>query len=111
MHVLFDAAIKPEGCTAPGLYAWLAEAPGKFDMVPITAPQVFGKAPNFKGIIVLAESHIAVHIEGQLAFIDVFTCKLIDLSKARQIIEELPVSLLSMRVIERGLEFIDSAGG
>ena len=61
------------------------------------------------GLVLLAESHIMVHmdIETARAFIDIFSCKNFQIGPAIQQVEKgLKVRICQQRALERGLEYV-----
>jgi len=92
----------------------LNELPELIGMTKITQPYVFpyqGLVPQDKGItgiVIIAESHISIHSfqEKAYCFVDVFSCKPFDTSRAIEFIVEAfePVSYRT-KIVERGYDF------
>ena len=83
-------------------------------MTPITQPYVFpysGLVPEDKGItgiVIIAESHISVHSfeEKGYCFIDIFSCKDMDVDKAIQItLDMFKPESYELNIVKRGKDF------
>ena len=67
-------------CTATWVRKFLEEAVDIVDMHILSLPSVhFTDKDHIRGIILLAESHIAIHWDKPFLFLDVFSCKEMDI--------------------------------
>ena len=108
MHLLIDAGLPSESARVRLKQVWrfLEEAPGLVGLNVILGPKVEPTPMGFAGFVIIAESHISVHVEGERLFIDAFSCRPF---------EERPVLDLAAkvfraewahtRIIPRGLEY------
>lgn len=92
----------------------LDELPKEMEMTKVLHPivQRFGGEPGassgVSGVVIIAESHIAIHTFPAQRFIsvDIFSCKAFDLSKAVQrVVEEFEIGHHETHLINRGKEF------
>jgi S-adenosylmethionine decarboxylase len=92
----------------------LDELPTEMEMTKVLHPivQRFGGEPGaasgVSGVVIIAESHIAIHTFPAQRFIsvDIFSCKAFDLAKAVQrIVAEFEVGRFETHLINRGKEF------
>jgi S-adenosylmethionine decarboxylase len=83
-------------------------------MTPITQPYVFpysGLVPEDRGItgiVIIAESHLSVHSfeEKGYCFIDIFSCKDMDVEKAIQItLDTFKPADYEVNMVKRGKDF------
>ena len=80
--------------TMEWIYHWLDNIAEKIDMLPITRPYVICDSkenPSYiSGILVVAQSHIAVHysIEEKKALIDIFSCAFLEGETIKAILKE-----------------------
>jgi S-adenosylmethionine decarboxylase len=95
-------------------FDYLKSLPELINMTPITQPYVFpysGLVPEDKGItgiVIIAESHISVHSfeEKGYSFIDIFSCKDMDVEKAIQItLDMFKPSDYEINIVKRGKDF------
>jgi S-adenosylmethionine decarboxylase len=95
-------------------FDYLKNLPELIHMTPITQPYVFpysGLVPEDKGItgiVIIAESHISVHSfeEKGYCFIDIFSCKDMDVERAIEITLDIfkPESY-EVNIVKRGKDF------
>lgn len=115
-HVTIDL----KGCPKETLsnyelhFDYLKNLPSLIHMTPITQPYVFpysGLVPEDKGITgiaIIAESHISVHSfeEKGYCFIDIFSCKDMDVEKAIQItLDVFKPADYEINMVKRGKDF------
>jgi S-adenosylmethionine/arginine decarboxylase-like enzyme len=83
MMVMFDAHL-PSLLTFCTLRRFLNQAPGVIGMTRISEPEVVEGFYGFNGIVILAESHIALHEQrdGHIAIVHIFSCKSFDIDGA-----------------------------
>lgn len=99
------------------VYGVLDEYPASIQMTKIMPPYVFryvGVKPEdwgISGFVLIAESHISIHTFPEKGYVnvDIFSCKTFDPDQAKQYIQEkLGLEVVEVRVIERGLEYLDN---
>ena len=79
--------------TFESIYLWLDTIAPKINMLPIIRPYVIYDSPinpqYISGVLVVAQSHIAVHynIEERSALIDIFSCEFLDDTTIRSILQ------------------------
>ena len=88
MHVLIDGRVD-EGERAPlikDIRRWLIHYPAQIGMTVIAGPTVRYDDAMLTGIVVIAESHISVHVnrESRMAHVDVFSCRPFDVERVVQ---------------------------
>jgi S-adenosylmethionine decarboxylase len=95
-------------------FDYLKNLPELIHMTPITQPYVFpysGLVPEDKGItgiVIIAESHISVHSfeENGYCFIDIFSCKDMDVDKAIEItLDMFKPESYELNIVKRGKDF------
>lgn len=95
-------------------FDYLKNLPELIHMTPITQPYVFpysGLVPEDKGItgiVIIAESHISVHSfeEKGYCFIDIFSCKDMDVDRAIEItLEMFKPESYEINIVKRGKDF------
>jgi S-adenosylmethionine decarboxylase len=95
-------------------FEYLKSLPELIDMTPITQPYVFpysGLVPEDKGItgiVIIAESHISIHSfeEKGYSFIDIFSCKDMDVDRAIKItLDMFTPSDYEINIVKRGKDF------
>jgi S-adenosylmethionine decarboxylase len=95
-------------------FDYLKNLPELIHMTPITQPYVFpysGLVPEDKGItgiVIIAESHISVHSfeEKGYCFIDIFSCKDMDVDKAIEItLDMFKPESYELNIVKRGKDF------
>lgn len=80
--------------TLDSIYRWLDEIAPKINMDAITRPYVVYSTVNdpayISGMLVVAQSHIAVHysIAERLAYIDIFSCSFLDADQIDRVLTE-----------------------
>lgn len=92
----------------------LDELPVEMEMTKVLPPFVYrygckpGQAEGVTGVVIIAESHLAIHTFPEKGFIsvDIFSCKPFDLGKAvRSVIERFEIGRYETYLINRGKEF------
>jgi S-adenosylmethionine decarboxylase len=95
-------------------FDYLKNLPELIHMTPITQPYVFpysGLVPEDKGItgiVIIAESHISVHSfeEKGYCFIDIFSCKDMDVERAIEItLDVFKPESYELNIVKRGKDF------
>lgn len=95
-------------------FDYLKSLPEMIDMTPITQPYVFpysGLVPEDKGItgiVIIAESHISIHSfeEKGYSFIDIFSCKDMDVERAIEItLDMFKPESYEINIVKRGKDF------
>lgn len=95
-------------------FDYLKNLPELIHMTPITQPYVFpysGLVPEDKGItgiVIIAESHISIHSfeEKGYSFIDIFSCKDMDVERAIQItLDMFKPADYEINIVKRGKDF------
>ncbi len=95
-------------------FNYLKNLPELISMTPITQPYVFpysGLVPDDKGItgiVIIAESHISVHSfeEKGYCFVDIFSCKDMDVERAIQItLDTFKPTDSEINIVKRGKDF------
>ena len=95
-------------------FDYLKNLPELIHMNPITQPYVFpysGLVPEDKGItgiVIIAESHISVHSfeEKGYCFIDIFSCKDMDVERAIEItLDMFKPESYELNIVKRGKDF------
>jgi S-adenosylmethionine decarboxylase len=95
-------------------FDYLKNLPELIHMTPITQPYVFpysGLVPEDKGItgiVIIAESHISVHSfeEKGYCFIDIFSCKDMDVERAIEItLDMFKPESYELNIVKRGKDF------
>ncbi len=99
---------------------FLTEYPDKLGMTRITEPRVLEyngpkvEDAGVSGFVIIAESHISIHTFPYRNYvnIDIFSCKTFDDNQAARDAREL-FNLTGMKtwLLDRGLEWLDSAQG
>lgn len=96
------------------VYKWLDSIAPKINMLPIIRPYVIYDRPEnpeyISGILVVAQSHIAVHydIKARIALIDIFSCEFLDDHTIRHIMEESFGSDYKCYLVSRGSKHDDN---
>lgn len=54
---------------------FLVQCPREIGLTIISGPHVFPTDNGLAGIVLVADSHVSVHLDGLAAYIDVFSCK------------------------------------
>jgi S-adenosylmethionine decarboxylase len=95
-------------------FDYLKSLPEMIDMTPITQPYVFpysGLVPEDKGItgiVIIAESHISIHSfeEKGYSFVDIFSCKDMDVERAIEItLDMFKPESYEINIVKRGKDF------
>ena len=82
MHLVLSG-VPRQPITKQMVSCFLSQCPGEIDMEIICGPMVVEKEDFVAGIVIIAESHIAVHATPRLAYVDIFSCKSFDVAHAR----------------------------
>ena len=108
MHILINGFARDYDNLEVGrVKKWLDCMPRKIGMQKISPAIVEQDDDSFKGIILLAESHISIHINNDgKCFIDVFSCKTIDIDVVKFEVNTLGINILECIVLNRGLEYL-----
>ena len=94
------------------IFNFLNDLPGKINMRKITKPNVIyyeGRSSSesgITGVVIIAESHIAVHTftDQNYAYVDIFSCKPFNVTNAKiLIIHEFEAKKSSANLIRRGV--------
>lgn len=115
-HLTLDLSGCPEDILAdlPRHFRFLKELPEALGMTAITQPYVFpysGLVPEDEGITgvtIIAESHCSIHSFQRkgYSFIDIFSCKPVDMGKVIPIVQEtFQPSNIVQNLVQRGLDF------
>jgi len=104
-HLIINASAKAFPL-ASRLYGILMHLPNHLAMQRLGQPSVFVTPKSCMGLVVIAESHISVHMisdsDRVLAWIDVFSCKDFNASKViNYFTSELELSQVSSKVLIR----------
>ena len=94
------------------LLSWLEQMPNKIGMQRISPAIVEKKGPLLMGIVLLAESHIAVHLDFRARWgtVDIFACKSFPAEQAIKETERgLKVQVVDQKILPRGLEHLPNA--
>ncbi|WP_026234731.1 adenosylmethionine decarboxylase [Calidithermus timidus] len=92
----------------------LDELPTEMGMTKVLPPFVYrydgqgGQSTGVTGVVLIAESHIAIHTfpEKRFVSVDIFSCKEFDLSKAlSSVVEKFEIGRYETYLINRGKEF------
>lgn len=101
MHLLITGAYAAE-ITWANLHYFLTHLPDLLEMHVIFGPTIHKQGQEWLGLVVIAESHISVHTSGEVAFIDVFSCKTFEVEKALSYIEDyFSLSTMQVDLVER----------
>jgi len=96
------------------VYDVLNKLPEKLGMTKMTLPQVVKWLDNgatidgISGFVMIAESHVSIHTfpEKDYAFIDIFSCKNFDVSKATRLLTKVFGAVkVTKKIIKRGMDF------
>ena len=96
------------------IYQWLDTLAPKISMLPIIRPYVIYDKPvdpdYISGILVVAQSHIAVHydIKAKSALIDIFSCEFLDDQTIRHIMEQSLGTNYKCYLVSRGSKHDDN---
>lgn len=90
----------------------LDELPEEMEMTKVLPPFVYSYGQNGEegvtGVVIIAESHIAIHTFPKKAFlsVDIFSCKAFDVAKAlKYLAEKFEIGRYETHMINRGKEF------
>jgi len=101
IHLMVDG-ITEMSFTARYLQQFLLDVVGMVGMQVIMGPFVHGQRSTWDGWVVLAESHAAIHIQGEACHVDLFSCQRFAVDVALGFIEyRLKLSHRNVEVIER----------
>ncbi|MCH5350569.1 MAG: S-adenosylmethionine decarboxylase [Clostridiales bacterium] len=99
--------------TVDWIFKWLDQIAEKIKMVPITRPYViYDRKDNpsyISGLLVVAQSHIAVHYDVQTkqALIDIFSCTFLDDNVIHRILDSYFGDNYSIKLFSRGSKHTD----
>lgn len=124
MHLLLEGDLSSPPLREWGLRRWLSQMPRQIGMTKIRGPFVQAIPRGLSGLVVIAESHISVHLlyEGMeevaepnvgmlrlprpYGYVDIFSCKGFDAAAVEALVATgLRMQVRSRRVIPRGLEY------
>lgn len=109
MHLIIDGFVQ-DSTKIVGLKDWLELMPIQIGMTRIAPAIVEHNAVITAGIVILAESHISVHIahESGRAFIDLFSCKEFEYRVVLNRLNDIGLKhfYTGVKVIARGLEYL-----
>jgi S-adenosylmethionine/arginine decarboxylase-like enzyme len=105
MHMLCEGIADPERLNSYNrIEDFLRILPDKIEMTRITPPMVQPREEGgFVGVVLIAESHIIIHTQGNTYFLDVFSCKDFNTEEVGLLIGEtfLPVGG-RVQILDRG---------
>lgn len=90
------------------LYTCLKELPAQIGMTPLVTPVVTVSGDRMSGIVIIAESHIAIHIDHRLmrCDVDVFSCRPFDVDTTIRLLKQLlGLSRAVSQALVRGRQF------
>ena len=99
MHLIIDA-IATRPLSVKVVRYFLRECPTELGMHIVSGPNVVARGTTIDGIVIIAESHISVHVIKNQVALDIFSCKEFNLDKLR----EYAMAKLSLR--EYNVRFI-----
>ena len=97
--------------TFDGIYKWLDELAPKINMEAITRPYVIYSTVNapkyISGILVVAQSHVAVHynIAEKLAYIDIFSCSFLENEQIERVLRDSFGNKSTYKLFVRGSKY------
>lgn len=109
MHLLIDIANVEVGeLTTQRCREFLVEMPDAIAMTRIRGPMVVVTHSSIMGFVVIAESHVSVHVNRATgaAFVDIFSCKAFDEAVALDLTCTFLGGQATSRVLDRGLEYL-----
>lgn len=108
MHLVTEGRINPGGCSYGQLQSWLVTIPGRLGMERISPAIVEWRPPILAGMVLLAESHVSVHVDfGRGRFYaDAFTCKAFEPQAFCKELMGLNLTVERAEVLNRGLEYL-----
>ncbi len=89
-HLTLEGTLPESERTIGWVYDFLNKIPAAIGMTPITQPYVTKKDGWIDGILLIAESHISIHIEESTGryYFDIFSCKNFDVPKVLDLIRQ-----------------------
>lgn len=113
MHLMIDSKLNSL-VNPQKIHDFLMRCPSEIGMTRITEPYIQAAGDWCMGIVILAESHISVHVEhGIKCFCDMFSCKPFDITHGVKFAAEsldMIRSTIATKVIEWRGEFTGLAG-
>lgn len=108
MHVLINGTLLDYNSIDVGrIKKWLEDMPDRISMTRISPVIVEHDSDSLKGIVLLAESHVSIHINNNgNCFVDVFSCKSISIDIIKFEVNTLGISILNCITLNRGLEYL-----
>ena len=111
MHLLIDGYMvsSEESLTVNEISAWLGTYPERIDMTVIAGPVVRMFPETMTGIVVIAESHISIHLnrKTRAVHVDVFSCKPFDNRRVEaDVTHDLRLKTVYSRVFVREGDFL-----
>jgi len=97
-HLMVDG-ITMMSFTGEYLEKFLADVSALSGMKVINGPIAYGGPSCWDALVVLSESHGAVHIHGKEVYVDIFSCKSFEINPALELIKQ-RLKLRNMRVEE-----------
>jgi len=88
------------------VYRFLVQCPLSINMTRITEPIVGWEDGKVSAMVIIAESHISLHHQSGVTFVDVFSCMRFDVKPVKRLVESMlgldPTKIRS-RVIMRSM--------
>ncbi len=109
MHLLIDGYMQEDAVAVDDVAKWLVQYPKTIDMNVIAGPIVRKVDDMLTGLVVIAESHISVHVDRKTraTHIDVFSCKPFDNRRVEaDVIDMFKLRQASSRVFVREGDFL-----
>ena len=106
--------VKDVEMTFEGIYRWLDTIAPRISMLPIIRPYAIYDSPEnpeyISGVLVVAQSHIAVHynLETKIALIDIFSCEFLDDATIRSILQSSFGTNYKCYLVSRGSKHDDN---
>ena len=109
MHLLIDGYMQEDAVAVDDVSKWLRDYPSVIDMNVIAGPVVRKIDEMLTGLVVIAESHISIHVDRKTraTHIDVFSCKPFDHRRVEaDVIDMFKLQSASSRVFAREGDFL-----
>lgn len=107
MHLLLDGIVR-SGNDELTVRCALQSIPDLIQLQIVHGPDVYRTPNGLVGIVIIAESHIAIHIEGNRFFSDIFTCREFNSNLVVSYLTSLfALEGLRQSCFPRGIEFLD----
>ena len=102
LHLLIDGlAVEP--LDTARVWRFLVDCPEEIGMTIISGPDLYVTSSAWCAIVVIAESHISVHVNGPEVHVDIFSCKPFETETAAKLAKaRLGLEPMRVAVIERG---------